>query len=140
MESLPVTIQYLSIIGALVFMWFIARLIIKGRLREEYSFIWIACTIVLIVFSVWRNGLTAISLLLGVFYPPSLVFLAAIFAIITFLVHLSVVISKLQQSIKDITHEVAFLKKELADRNQSDNTKTETANQHLPELPIELTN
>ncbi len=117
MGALPVTIQIISLLGALIFMAFIARLIKKGRLREEYSFIWIACTLILVVFSVWRNGLTEISLLLGVFYPPSLIFLIGLFAVIGFLVHLSVVISKLQQSIKDLTHEVAFLKKELADQS-----------------------
>ncbi len=115
MQALPVTIQIISLLGALLFMVFIARLIAKGKLREEYSFIWIACTLVLIVFSVWRNGLTEIARLLGVFYPPSLIFLAGLFAVIGFLVHLSVVISKMQQSIKDLTHEVAFLKKEVAD-------------------------
>ena len=140
MESLPVTIQYLSLIGALFFMWFIARLITKGRLREEYSFIWIACTLILIVFSVWRNGLTAISLLLGVLYPPSLIFLAAIFAIITFLVHLSVVISKLQQSIKDLAHEVAFLKKELADCTPRKDIMVGDINQHSSESTAKLSN
>lgn len=119
MESLPIVIQILSLTGALFFMYFIARLIIKGQLREEYSFIWIACTIILIVFSIWRKGLEKISLMLGVYYPPSLIFLAAIFAIIIFLVHLSVVNSRMQQSIKELTHEIAFLKKELADRHES---------------------
>ncbi|GAB3891421.1 DUF2304 domain-containing protein [Spirosoma agri] len=120
MESLPITIQVLSLLGAISFMVFIARLIVKGKLREEYSFIWIACTIVLIIFSVWRTGLTQISLLLGVYYPPSLIFLLGLFAVIGFLVHLSVVISKLQQSIKDLTHEVAFLKKEMAEKKRHD--------------------
>lgn len=120
MESLPITIQILSLLGALSFLVFIARLIVKGRLREEYSFIWIACTVILVIFSIWRNGLTEISLLLGVYYPPSLIFLVGLFAVIVFLVHLSVVVSRLQQSIKDLTHEVAFLKKELAERQEAD--------------------
>ena len=125
MGALPVTIQIISLLGALIFMAFIARLITKGRLREEYSFIWIACTLVIVVFSIWRNGLTEISKLLGVFYPPSLIFLVGLFAVIGFLVHLSVVISKLQQSIKDLTHEVAFLKKELADKPSAESHSVE---------------
>ncbi|RYC67667.1 MULTISPECIES: DUF2304 domain-containing protein [Spirosoma] len=120
MESLPIVIQILSLIGALGFMYFITRLIVMGKLREEYSFIWIACTIILIVFSIWRKGLEQISLALGVFYPPSLIFLAAIFAIIIFLVHLSVVNSKMQQSVKELTHEIAFLRKELAELRQNE--------------------
>ncbi|RRA98715.1 DUF2304 domain-containing protein [Larkinella rosea] len=113
METLPIRIQILSIAGALVFMFVIARLIIKGRLREEYAILWIICTIILIVFSIWRRGLEQIALLLGVYYPPSLIFLAAIFAITLFLVHLSIVNSRMQESIKDLTHELAFLRKEV---------------------------
>ncbi|MDB5243042.1 MAG: hypothetical protein JWP57_3667 [Spirosoma sp.] len=121
MESLPIVIQILSLTGALLFLFFIARLIVNGKLREEYSFIWIVCTIILIVFSIWRKGLEKISLMLGVYYPPSLIFLAAIFVIIIFLVHLSVVNSSMQQSVKELTHEIAFLKKELADLREDQN-------------------
>ncbi len=113
METIPLTIQIISITGALLFMLTIFRLIVRGRLREEYSIIWIVCTILLIVFSIWRRGLEQVSALLGVFYPPSLIFLAALSAMLVFLVHLSVVISKLQNQIKDITHEMAYLRQDL---------------------------
>lgn len=113
MESLSVTIQLISLLGATLFMIMIFRLIVQGRLREEYSIVWIFCTVILIFFSIWRKGLEKISLLLGVYYPPSLIFLAAIFAIIVFLVHLSVVNSKLQNQIKDLSQEMAYLKKEV---------------------------
>lgn len=114
MASLPITIQIIGLLGATAFMFAVFRLIVKGKLREEYSIIWIFCTLILIVFSIWRKGLEEIALLLGVYYPPSLIFLAAIFAIIVFLVHLSAVNSKLQNQIKLLTHEVAFLKQEMA--------------------------
>ncbi|MEZ0542285.1 DUF2304 domain-containing protein [Fibrella arboris] len=117
MEGLSFIIQLVSIVGASIFMIMIFRLIIQGRLREEYSIVWILCTLILIVFSIWRKGLEQISLWLGVYYPPSLIFLAAIFAIIVFLVHLSVVNSKLQNQIKMLTHEMAYMKLEL-DRQQ----------------------
>jgi len=109
----PYKIQILSIIGALAFMFFIFRLIAKGKLREEYSIIWIVCTIILLIFSFWRNGLDLLAKLLGVFYAPALVFLAAIFAIIIFLVHLSVVNSKQHEQIKKLTQEMAILKNKI---------------------------
>lgn len=115
MASFSIPIQIISLLGTALFMITIFRLIVRGKLREEYSIIWILCTVVLIVFSIWRQGLDQISLLLGVYYPPSLIFLGAIFAIIVFLVHLSVVNSKLQGQIKDLSQEVAMLKKELSD-------------------------
>jgi hypothetical protein len=111
----PYKIQIISIIGALTFMFFIFRLIAKGKLREEYSIVWIICTVILLVFSIWRNGLDVLAKLLGVYYAPALVFLAAIFAIIVFLVHLSVVNSKQHEQIKKLTQEMAILKSKLLD-------------------------
>lgn len=111
MENIvPYKIQILSIIGALIFMFFIFRLIAKGKLREEYSVIWIICTVILLIFSIWRNGLDVLANLLGVYYAPALIFLAAIFAIIIFLVHLSVVNSKQHEQIKKLSQDLALLK------------------------------
>lgn len=114
MENIvPFKIQLISIIGSLLFLAFIGRLIIKGKLREEYSIVWIICTIFLLIFSFWRDGLDIIATNLGVYYPPSLIFLAAIFAIVIFLVHLSVDNSRLHNQLKELTHEMAFLKEKL---------------------------
>lgn len=113
MEGFSIRIQILSIALALAFMFFIFRLIAKGKLREEYSIIWIICTVILLVFSFWRNGLDVVANLLGVYYAPSLIFLGAIFAIVIFLVHLSVVNSKQHRQIKDLTQEMALLKEKL---------------------------
>lgn len=126
MEGLSFVIQLISIAGAAIFMVMIFRLIIQGRLREEYSIVWILCTLILVVFSIWRKGLEQISLWLGVYYPPSLIFLAAIFAIIVFLVHLSVVNSKLQSQIKTLTHEMAYMKLELERQKQQQADKEPT--------------
>ncbi len=113
-------LQIIAIITALVFMFFIFRLISKGRLREEYSFIWIICTVLLLVFSVWRNGLDVIAKLMGIFYAPSLIFMGAIFAIVIFLVHLSVVNSKQHKQIKDLSQEMALLKEKLEKKEKGE--------------------
>ena len=106
-------LQIIAIVTALIFMFFIFRLIAKGKLLEEYSFIWIVCTALLLLFAVWRDGLDVIAKLLGIYYAPSLIFLGAIFAIVVFLVHLSVVNSKQHKQIKDLAQEMALLKEKL---------------------------
>lgn len=113
-------LQIIAIISALVFMFFIFRLISKGKLREEYSFIWIICTVLLLVFSVWRNGLDVIAKLMGIFYAPSLIFMGAIFAIVIFLVHLSVVNSKQHKQIKELSQEMALLKEKLEKKEKEE--------------------
>ncbi len=119
MENISIRIQVLSIIIAVAFMLVIFRLIAKGRLREEYSIVWILCTAILLLFSIWRSGLDVIAGLLGIVYAPSLIFLAALFAIVVFLVHLSVVNSKQHQQIKDLSQEMALLKEKLGAKEET---------------------
>ena len=105
--------QAIAIATSILFLLYIVRLIIKGKLREEYSIVWIVCTIILILFSFWRDGLAVVSELVGVYSPPNLVFIAAIFAIFIYLLHLSVVVSKLHSQNKQMAQDIALLKGKL---------------------------
>jgi hypothetical protein len=121
MDSIiPLRIQIVSIVGSVLFLMVIGRLIFKGKLREEYAIVWIAATAALLLLSIWRNGLELLAVFLGVFYAPSLLFLVALFAITTFLVHLSVVATKLQRQNKILAQDLALL------RNELQNKKTQT--------------
>lgn len=106
-------IQIIAIAVSLLFLLYIVRLIIKGKLREEYSIVWIVCTAVLILFSFWRSGLDVVSNLVGILAPPNLVFTAAIFAIFIYLLHLSVVVSKLHSQNKQLAQDIALLKEKI---------------------------
>ncbi len=106
-------LQILAILASLGFLFYIARLIVKGKLREEYAIIWIACTLILVVFSVWRDGLEVFSRLMGIYEAPNMVFTGAIFAIMIYLLHLSIVLSKVQDQNKKLTQELALLKEKL---------------------------
>jgi hypothetical protein len=103
-------IQVIAIAASLCFLFYIGRLIIKGKLREEYAIVWIVCTIILVVFSFWRSGLDVVAHIVGVYAPPNLIFTGAIFAIFIYLLHLSIVVSKLQEQNKTLAQEIALLK------------------------------
>lgn len=103
-------IQIISIGASLLFLIYIGWLIIKGKLREEYAIVWIISTAVLILFSFWREGLDLVSELLGIQSPPNMVFTGAIFALLIYLLHLSVTVSKLQEQNKILAQEIALLK------------------------------
>jgi len=106
-------IQIIAIAASLLFLLYIVRLIVKGKLREEYSIVWIICTIVLIVFSFWRNGLEVMAKVVGVYEAPNLIFTGAIFAIFIYLLHLSVVASKLHNQNKQLAQDIAMLKEKM---------------------------
>ena len=121
----PFKIQITCIIASLSFLFYISYLIIKGKLREEYAIFWVICTIVLIVFSFWRNGLAVIANLFGVFSPPNLIFMVAIFGIFVYLLHLSIVVSKLQSNNKELSQQIALLKNKIKNYDAEDSSNVE---------------
>jgi hypothetical protein len=106
-------IQIIAIAVSILFLLYISYLILKGKLREEYAIVWIISTVVLLIFSFWRNGLNVMSRLFGVYEAPNLVFTGAIFAILVYLLHLSIVNSRLVQSNKKLAQELALIKEKL---------------------------
>ncbi len=116
----PIRIQIIAIIVSFAFLFYIARLILRGKLREEYSIVWVVCTLLIIVFAFWRNGLDIIASALGVYLAPNLIFAAAIFAIFSYLLHLSVVVSNLHEKNKVLAQELALIKETL--ENSKDKT------------------
>lgn len=103
-------IQIIAIAASILFLLFIARLIIKGKLREEYAIVWIICTVILIIFSFWREGLDVVASIVEVASPPNIVFIGSILAILIYLLHLSIVVSKLQEQNKRLTQELANMR------------------------------
>lgn len=105
-------IQIITIVANILFILYISRLIVKGKLREEYAIVWIICTIFLMVFSFWTDGLELLRKVTGVVVAANLVFTGFIFAILIYLLHLSVVASKLYNDNKKLGQEIALLKEE----------------------------
>ena len=103
-------IQIIAIAASLLFLIYIGWLIVRGKLREEYAIVWIVCTAILILFSFWRKGIDIVSALLGIIDPPNMIFTGAIFAMLIYLLHLSVTVSKLQKQNKILAQEIALMK------------------------------
>jgi hypothetical protein len=106
-------IQILIIIASLAFLLLVFRMVVKGRLREEYSIIWLLFTGILVVFSFWEKGLLLVTNLVGIYLPTNLVFATSIFITLVYLLHLSVVASKLQKQNKLLAQEMAIMKNEM---------------------------
>jgi len=119
-------IQIISIIVSLSFLFYVSRLIVKGKLREEYAIFWVVSTILLIIFSFWRQGLDIIAEMVGVYLAPNLVFASAIFAILIYLLHLSIVVSRLHDKNKTMAQDLALIKAELQEMNRKIDEKKQS--------------
>lgn len=113
-------IQIITIIINLLFLFYISKLIVKGKLREEYAIVWLICTGIMLVFALWSDGLDVMSRLFGIHVPANLVFTGFIFIILIYLLHLSVVNSKLQRHVTKLTQEVALMKEKLGNKTEKD--------------------
>jgi hypothetical protein len=102
----------LAISASLVLLLYILEMVRRRKLREEYSILWLFGSIVILVLSIKRDWLEWASQAVGIYYPPSFLFLVGILFIMLILIHFSITISKLYQMNKKIAQELALLKHE----------------------------
>jgi hypothetical protein len=100
----------------------VIELIRRNRLKERYSLIWLAASAVLLVFSLWRELLHFIAHSLGIYYPPSFLFLLAIFFLLALLLHFSVILSSLSEKNKRLAQEIGMLKERLGEKSDGGDT------------------
>ncbi len=105
--------QIFSIIGSVAFFALIIDFIRRGLLKEKYSVLWIAATMVIIILSLKKGLLDSFAGLLGVAYPPSLLFLVAFIFVLLIILHFSVVISIFHEKNKTLSQELTLLKNAL---------------------------
>ena len=106
-------IKILAIMGSGTVLIVVIELIRRGRLKEKYSLLWLFASGVLLVLSMSRGLLEYVAHLLGVFYPPSFLFLLAFLFLLLITLHFSVVISGLSDRNKQLAQEIALLRLEM---------------------------
>ena len=106
-------IQYISILGSVVFIGLIVMLIRNKKIKEEFSILWLFFGLVFLFLSIWRGSLEIIAGILGIAYAPAAIFLILIIAIISILIHLSLITSRLTDQAKIMTQELGLLKMEM---------------------------
>lgn len=106
-------VQIVAIIISLLVTGYIVEKVRQRRLAVEYSLIWIIAGLVMIFFSLWRNGIEYLADLMGIFYAPSALFV--IFGVVVFVlcVHFSLAISKLSSNNRVLIQRIALLEDDL---------------------------
>jgi len=119
-------ITILSVLVSAALLFYILEMVRRRRLREEYSILWLAGGVILLVFSLKNDWLVWASDAVGIYYPPSFLFLIGMLFILLILIHFSITISKLYQMNKKMAQEIAHLKQSSASREDHD-TKDDTS-------------
>ena len=103
-------VTVLSIVVSSALLLYILEMVRRRKLREEYSILWLAGSVVILVLSLKQDWLIGIALAAGIAYPPSFLFLVGILFILLILIHFSIAISKLHQMNKKMAQEIALMK------------------------------
>ena len=106
-------LKIIAIVGCGIGLMVIVELIRRGRLKEKYSLLWLFAGTILLIFSLSRGLLEYVSSLLGIYYPPSLLFLLAFLFLMLITLHFSVVISGLSDKNKKLAQELALLQQQV---------------------------
>jgi hypothetical protein len=116
----PLVVSIAGAIASVVLLAVIIELIRSRRLRERYALLWLVTGLVLLVLSLWREGLNTIAGWAGVTgYPPAVLFALGLLFVIVVLLHYSTVISRLSDQNTILAQRVALLEAELGDRATS---------------------
>jgi len=128
-------VQLVSIVVSGSLLVAVIELVRRGRLTEEYSFIWIASAAALLVLSLWRNLLDLAASALGVHYPPAVLLLVLTFFVVIVSLYFSVVVSRHRKEIEKLVEEVALLEADI--RALRDSPRSVTAVRVVPPAAAE---
>lgn len=85
----------------------------RRQLREEYSVLWLATTLVMFVLVLRYEWLVALTELIGAALPTTTLFLGAIIFLMLIVMQFSIKLSDLSDKVKNLAQENALLRAEL---------------------------
>jgi hypothetical protein len=109
----PLRVSILATIASVILLLIVFELIRSRRLRERYALLWLVTAAVMLVLSVWRDGLEVIAELIGIYYPPSALFVLGSLFVLTVLLHYSTVVSQLSDQNTILAQRLALLEARL---------------------------
>jgi hypothetical protein len=89
------------------------RSLLRGRLSDKDSILWFTIALVCVVCGFFPRTLTWLSGLIGVDYPPALLFFAAIFVLMLIVFKCTVDISSLRDQTRELASQVSLLRWQL---------------------------
>jgi hypothetical protein len=103
---------FVALVG-LGMLLFILNLVRRKQLREQYSLLWIASAVVLVLSAVFIRTVDKLAHAVGIYYPPAFLFLVAILMVMVLQFHFSTVISNLREQNKCLTQDLGLLSTEV---------------------------
>jgi hypothetical protein len=99
------TFAVLTSIGTL---FLVVELVRRRRLKEEYSWLWIATSAGMLLLSSWYGLIEWVTHAIGAVTVTTTLFLCGLLFLLVISIHYSIVISRLTQQVRRLTQELAI--------------------------------
>ena len=106
-------VQLVSLVVSVLLLLAVFELVRRRKLTEEYSFLWILCSLALVVLSLRRQILDTAARWLGVYYPPAVLLMVLMLIVFVASLCFSVIVSRQRQQIERLIEETAILAAEV---------------------------
>lgn len=111
---MSILVNIITIFVGIGMIFWVVRLIVKKRMSESQSILWIGIGIAAILFGCFPQLISWIAGQLGITYPPSVLLLFATVGLLLILFYNSIVVSVHADEIHEISMQIALLKEENA--------------------------
>lgn len=101
-----------AILASLSIFISIIYLVKKGKLREEYSWLWLLTGLIMMVLVLWYDLLVFLSGFIGAVVPTTTLFIFGIIFLMLISLHSAIKISLLNDQIKNLAQKVSLLEAE----------------------------
>lgn len=106
---MEVRVQVVAIAATAMLLVGVLELVRRRSLLERYALLWLFSSFVLLALAIWKGLLERVADAVGIFYPPSALFVIAFGFILVLLLHFSVAVSRLADQSKVLAQRVALL-------------------------------
>jgi hypothetical protein len=106
-------IQIVAIVVTAGLFALVFELVRRRRLMERYALLWLFSSAILLALAVWRGLLETIASAIGIYYPPSALFVIAFGFILVMLLHFSLSTSRLADQNKVLAQRLALLQQRM---------------------------
>lgn len=110
---MPLQQQLFALLVSVVIFVVIVDMVRKRRLREEYSVLWLATSVLMFVLVLRYEWLVALTSLIGAGLPTTTLFLGSLIFLLLLSVQFCIKISRLTDQVKNLSQENALMKLEI---------------------------
>lgn len=111
---MPLTQKIFALAVCCLIFFLTIEMVRKRRLREEYSVLWLATSLVMFVLVLRYDWLVALTELIGAALPTTTLFVGSIVFLVLLAVQFSIKLSKFSDQLKNLAQDNALLRAELS--------------------------